>query len=194
MFYVLNIKKVSKIFKSVIIIAIIFMIFIFSFRILFPLKYVDLIYKYSSIYNIEPSLVCAVINTESKFNENAVSDKGASGLMQIRKITADWAAEEIDLQNYSYDNIFQPDININLGCWYLKRLSNQFNGDLKLILAAYNAGSGNVSKWLYDSRYSQNGRNLDNIPFKETHNYVNKVKRMKLVYEILLKFVGGKYE
>lgn len=194
MFYVFNLRKNLKYFKIIGLILFIVFSCIFLLNRIYPLKYIDIIYKYSKIYGMEPSFVCSVINAESSFNEKAVSNKGASGLMQLMKPTADWAAEEIGFENYNYKNIFDVETNIHIGCWYLSRLMKQFDNDLTLVLAAYNAGSGNVSKWLYDSRYSKDGEELDNIPYKATSKYVEEVKKNQKVYEWILKSFGGKYE
>ena len=72
-------------------------------------------------------------------------------------------------------DIFEPEDNIRIGCWYLNRLYREF-GDLDLVIAAYNGGSGNVKKWLADEEFSSDGENLETIPFKETASYVEKVK------------------
>lgn len=194
MFYVFNLRKNLKYFKFIAVIMSIIILGVFVINRLYPVKYLDIIYKYSKMYGIDPAFVCSVINAESSFNKNAVSDKGASGLMQLMKPTADWAAEEIGFENYNYKDIFDVEINIHIGCWYLSRLMKQFDNDLTLVLAAYNAGSGNVSKWLYDTRYSKDGEQLDNIPYKATNKYVKDVTKNQKVYKWILKAFGGKYE
>ena len=127
---------------------------------------------YSKEYNLDENLVYSIIKAESKFKEDAVSRKGAKGLMQIGDGTRDWAAEELKLEKV---DIFKPQDNIRIGCWYLNRLYREF-GDLDLVIAAYNGGSGNVKKWLADEEFSSDGENLETIPFKETASYVEKVK------------------
>lgn len=194
MFYAFNFKKTRKYILIGLCIAIGIFACYTAIRTLYPLKNVSLIYKYSNKYGLDPAFVCAVIHTESRFNDTAVSEKGASGLMQIMKQTADWGAGEIGLQDYSYDKIFAPNINIELGCWYLSKLLNQYNGNEKTALAAYNAGSGNIAKWLNDKRYSSDGENIDNIPFSQTDGYIKKVTVAKKIYTIMLKYFGGTYE
>jgi len=156
---------------------------VISYR--YPLKYLDIINKNSVSYNIEPALVCAVIHAESKFVEEALSHKGASGLMQITEGTADWVAEQMNMPNYSYDRIFEPSINITIGCDYLAWLLERYR-NVNLAVAAYNAGCGNVDKWLKNPKYSADGKNLDVIPFKETQDYVNRVLMNKWVYDLIL--------
>jgi len=157
------------------------------FVIYYPLGHQTTIKKYSEIYGIDPYLVAAIINVESRYDKNAVSRKEARGLMQISPITGYWAAKELGIEDFSLDMLFDPEINIMIGTWYLDVLFQEFDGNLQLILAAYNAGSGNVYKWLNDKRYSQDGKTLSNIPFQETREYVDKVHKNIKVYKILYK-------
>lgn len=193
MFYAFSLKKIKKIFFGIVTILTLCIVAYIAVSWYYPLKYIQIIEENCRKYNLSPSLVCAVIHTESKFDKDALSQKGASGLMQIVEGTADWAAEEIGLSNYSYNNIFRPEVNIEIGCWMLDRLINQF-GDLDKALAAYNAGSGNVSKWLKNEKYSKDGKNLDEIPFAETKNYIKRVRFNAKIYDYILKFYGGTYE
>ena len=152
----------------------------------FPIEYEEIITRYSQQYGLREELVCAVIHAESTFRPNIVSKKGASGLMQLMKSTADWGALEIGIIGYDYSNIFDPELNIQLGCWYLAKLIDQF-GSEKTALAAYNAGSGNVNGWLEIKEYSQDGISLDYIPFTETRNYTKKIDRNEKIYFVLFK-------
>ncbi len=147
-------------------------------------KYEEYINKYSEMYDLDPLLVLSVMKTESKFNEKAESKKGAKGLMQIMDETGTWAAEEVGIEYFRTNLLFSPEINIQLGCWYLDNLLDQFE-DLSLALAAYNAGSGNVTKWLEDPQYSKTGEELDHIPFPETKKYVDKVITNYNIYKYL---------
>jgi len=157
----------------------------FVFKILYPFHYRDLIEKYSAEYNLDPFLVAAIIRVESKFNEKAVSPKGAKGLMQISSTTGKWASKELGIKEYHEELLFNPNINIKIGCWYLNVLNKEFDNNLSLVLAAYNGGSGNVNKWLKDIRYSDDGYILKDIPFAETKAYLEKVYRNLKTYKIL---------
>lgn len=174
--------------KSILIIVIA-VIIIVNFKVIlksfFPLEYEKSIIEYSEMYNVDPNLVAAVINTESKFVVDASSSKGAIGLMQIMPDTGKWIAEKLELSNFNEEIIADPEINIRMGTWYLKKLSEDFNGDYILVLAAYNGGPGNVTKWLEDEKYSSDGENLHKIPFKETKSYVQKVKFNHRIYKYL---------
>ncbi|MCS7165796.1 MAG: lytic transglycosylase domain-containing protein [Candidatus Calescibacterium sp.] len=117
-------------------------------------KYDSIICEASQKYNIDPNLIKAVIKKESNFNPKAQSEAGAKGLMQITDITA---------KHLRVKNPFDPKQNIMGGAKYLAQLLDQFNNDLELAIAAYNAGPGNVKKY-------------GGIPpFKETQHYVQKV-------------------
>lgn len=153
---------------------------------LYPRKYSVYVEKYSKEYNLDENFVYSIIKAESKFNPKALSHKGAKGLMQIADITRDWAIVELDLDENI--DIYDPETNIMIGCWYLNRLYKEF-GDTDLVIAAYNGGSGNVSKWLADEKYSEDGEKLHIIPFNETDKYVKKVNRN---YEQYNKIYGKK--
>ncbi|SEN33995.1 soluble lytic murein transglycosylase [Peptostreptococcus russellii] len=141
-------------------------------RIFYPTEYSEYVEKYSEEYKVDKYLIYSIIKTESKFNPDAVSSKGAAGLMQITDVTASWAAKELKLKNA---DIHDPETNIRMGTWYLHRLNKEFKGDLSLMISAYNGGSGNVRKWLRSSKYSDDGKSLTQIPFKETSQYTEKV-------------------
>lgn len=167
--------------KSIIILSIIIIlggVFYFEggrvVQLLYPKKYSIYVEKYSEEYNLDENLVYSVIKAESKFNEEALSRRGAKGLMQIADITRDWAIDELELSEDI--DIYDPETNIRIGCWYLNTLYKEF-GETDLVIAAYNGGSGNVKKWLADEEYSDDGHNLHTIPFLETDRYLTKVKK-----------------
>lgn len=148
----------------------------------YPIGYRNAIVKYSREYQIDPYLVASIINVESKYDKYALSPKEAKGLMQIAPQTGKWAGELLEIENYNEDILFNPDTNIRIGTWYINRLFKEFDGNLDLVLAAYNAGSGNVNKWLTDEKHCSDGVNLDKIPFKETEEYLVRVKSSYRIY------------
>ncbi|WP_317366498.1 lytic transglycosylase domain-containing protein [uncultured Tyzzerella sp.] len=186
MFYILNGKKIIKIFKIIIFFIILILLFIWFVNYILPVKHQNIIEKYAKKYSIEKELVFAVINAESRFNKEAISNKGAIGLMQIMPETGEWLAKKIKIENFSKEMLYDEEININLGCYYLKELINKFE-DETLALCAYNAGSTNVYRWLNDDKYSKDGY-IHTIPFKETDKYIKKIKIFKKGYSILLKY------
>ncbi|NBI05745.1 lytic transglycosylase domain-containing protein [Senegalia massiliensis] len=156
-------------------------------RAIYPLKYKDYIGIYSQTNELEPNLVAAIINVESNFDNEAVSNKNAIGLMQILPETAKWIADINNINEFEEYMLYEPGTNIKLGTCYIRNLIEQFES-LDLALAAYNGGSGNVNKWLKDKRYSEDGKKLDSIPFKETEEYVEKVKIQSKIYKFLYNF------
>lgn len=183
MFKVFN-RIIKKIVRFLVFIIIISILVGLTISFVFPIGYKDYINIYSNQYDIDPFLVAAIINVESKYNKEAVSNRNARGLMQITSQTGKWGAQELAIKGYSDEMLFEPEINIRIGVWYLNQLNKEFNGELSLVLAAYNAGSGNVTKWLADGNYSKDGRVLSEIPFKETKEYLEKVTFNYKVYNV----------
>ncbi len=143
---------------------------------LYPRPYHELVETYAKHYEIDTAVVYSVMKVESKHNTQAISRSGAKGLMQIMDQTGAWGAQEIGIVAYENNMLFKPEVNIQIGCWYIAKLLRQYEGDLEVALAAYNAGSGHVAKWRSNPAYSQDGKHLHTIPFKETRLYVQKVK------------------
>lgn len=180
----MKIKKIG----IVILCIVIFFVFFREgiLKTIYPLKYKEAIMEYSEEYNLDPYLVMAVIKSESNFNKDVVSHKQAYGLMQLTEPTATWIVGEMKKENFKYSDLFDAETNIQMGCWYLNNLREEFN-DVDLVLAAYNAGRGNVNKWLENSEVSKDGVNLHNIPFGETDKYIKKVKVNYNLYKFLYK-------
>ena len=148
----------------------------------YPLNYEDLIEKYAVKYSVDPYLAASVIWVESRFLPEAISPQDARGLMQILPTTAQWASVRMGLEDYQEEQLFEPEINIEIGTWYLSFLNSQFPDNRDLVLASYNGGIGNVLKWLDNREYSSDGKQLDHIPFPETRNYVTKVQEVYDIY------------
>ncbi len=139
----------------------------------YPMTYADTIIECAESYNVDSALVASVVNSESGFKKDVKSPKGAIGLMQLMPATAEWVAEKLN-EEYSEEKLYQPELNIKLGTYYLGYLIEYFN-NTELGLCAYNAGQGNVSNWLLNKEYSVDGKTLTKIPYKETENYLNRV-------------------
>ncbi len=147
---------------------------------LYPREYSELVTKYAKEYDVPEALVYAVICTESDFDPNAVSHVGAQGLMQLMPDTMDWLSRLLD-EDAPTGEITDPETNIKYGTYYLRHLYDRFSS-WDTAIAAYNAGHGKVGAWLKDTRYSENGTDLKNIPYEETRNYVNKVSEAYNIY------------
>lgn len=142
----------------------------------YRLEHPDSIILSADEFGVDRYLVAAVIHCESGNRQDAVSPSGAVGLMQIMPPTGEWIANKLELGDYSEGRLVEPELNIRMGCWYLAYLSDKYGGDRAHVLAAYNAGPGNVDKWLQDPAYAENGV-LRAIPFAETEQYVDRVQR-----------------
>ena len=157
-----------------------------SFNYYFPLRHIELINHYADKHGVDPVLVASLINVESRFDAQAVSHAGASGLMQLMPGTANWIADAIGMTDFDFDTqVFDPAVNINMGTWYIARLINN-HYDVTAALAAYNAGSGNVANWLQNPQLSTDGLTLEHIPFPETRRYVAVVTGILPVYRFRL--------
>lgn len=149
---------------------------------LFPLKYKEVIGECAVEYGLETDLILGVIYAESGFRENASSGK-AHGLMQISEATGEWILKKMG-EEYSAEKLYDPEISIRMGCFYLSYLINHYR-NTETALAAYNAGMGNVSSWLRDSKYSTDGKALTEIPYGETAKYVQRIRTLRKIYKIL---------
>ena len=181
-------KKTIKILFIVFIIIsiLIFSIKMFSIdkrilKILYPNNYSSYVEEYSKLYGVDKYIIFAIIKNESNFNQIIASNKGARGLMQLMEATANEVAEKIGLEKI---DIIDPETNIKLGTKYFSILYKKYN-NTELALAAYNAGSGNVDKWIEKGIISEDAKNIENIPYKETNMYVRKVIQSKQIYEFL---------
>ena len=149
-----------------------------------PQQYAESVQKYSERFNVPEELIWAVIKTESGFDSSAVSSVGAVGLMQLTEATFNEISTQRLKEGLAAGMRYDPDTNIRYGVWYLSYLYGRFE-NWNTAFAAYNAGPGNVSKWLEDSEYSSDGETLSYIPFKETRNYVKKVNKAIELYDRL---------
>jgi soluble lytic murein transglycosylase len=142
-------------------------------RLWYPLRYATIVRGHAAHYHLDPALLAAVIETESKFNANARSDVGAVGLMQLTPSTAKGIALYTGGHDFRLSDLTNPEINVRYGAWYLRHLLDRYHQDERLALAAYNAGEDNVDRWQKEHV---------GIQFGETRDYVDKVERLKKIY------------
>lgn len=150
-------EEILKNKKLLIVIIIILVILVFLgifkdkiLRIIYPKTYKEVVSIYAEEYSVEENLIFAVIKAESNFNPQAISNRGAVGLMQLMEETAKDVAQksqmDIDTQNIK-DELLKVDNNINIGTKYLQALLERYQNK-EVALAAYNAGIGNVDNWI----------------------------------------------
>ncbi len=178
------VKKLVSLLLATVFLGVVFMHLINFFL---PMKYQDEIKSASIKYGVDEKLIYAVIKTESNFRENATSVKDAKGLMQLKDDTAKWCASKMNLENFSPDNIYDPETNINLGVWYLSYLISE-TGSEDLAIIAYNAGINRVKQWKDSGIVSETIQENNQIPYPETKNYLKKVKYFKILYGYRLKY------
>lgn len=149
-------------------------------RAFYPFYYRPTIETHAKTFGLDPLFVAAVIRQESGFRPKAKSPVGAVGLMQLMPKTGTWAAEQLGIKNFQVAQLEDPDMNVRLGCWYLRYLFSQFREPAK-VLAAYNGGEGNMAYW-----GTLQGEQLKHA-FPETQGYVAQgmkaYKRYKELYQ-----------
>ncbi len=182
MLVIVNKKKFAR-FIAVILIIVALLSVNNVLRLIYPLEYEDVIIKYADEYQLDKHLVMGVISAESRFDADAVSSKDAVGLMQIKADTAQWCVERLNI-NADISDLSNADVNVHIGCAYLDYLKDLFENE-ETAVAAYNAGLGNVRKWLENAEYSADGKTLSKIPFEETEKYVERVFSRKKTYKKL---------
>jgi soluble lytic murein transglycosylase len=147
-----------------------------------PLRHEDIIRQQAADKKVDPTLIAAVIYTESRFRDQT-SHVGAKGLMQIMPETADYIARKSGGTQFTRADLATPQINIAYGTWYLRYLLTKYHGNTILTLAAYNAGEGKVDEWWRSaSSRGEKFRVADHIPFKETRDYVGRVLDARAEY------------
>ena len=153
---------------------------------LYPQKYSEYVRSAAEKYSFDERMIYAVIRTESRFDPNATSDVGARGLMQLMPEAYDWVGYRMkDNRNLTYDDMLNPEYNIEYGTYLLKILYDEY-GDYETAVAAYHAGRGSVNNWLKDPENSSDGKILDKkIPSSATAHYVNKVMKAYKMYSQL---------
>ncbi len=141
-------------------------------RIWYPLEYQQIVRGHARNYDLDPALLAAVIYQESKFKAGARSRSGAIGLMQLLPDTAKGIALHTGGSKFRVQDLYDPEINVRYGAWYLRHLLSKY-GDELTALAAYNAGQNNVDRWRSEGV---------GIQFSETRHYVERVEELKRIY------------
>ena len=132
----------------------------------YPLRYEHIVRGHAENYRLDPALVAAVIYQESKFRADARSDSGAVGLMQLLPDTAKGIAARTGGSQFEVDDLYDPEINVRYGSWYLRHLIDKY-GTEERALAAYNGGQGNLDR---------------GVMYPETRHYVDRVLELRGIY------------
>jgi soluble lytic murein transglycosylase len=175
-------KKRSKMGKRLVISSILAILAAFSImnipileKVIYPYPNQAIIEKYAKQYGVDPLFVVSVIREESKFLPQSESHKGAKGLMQLMPSTAQSIAVSLGDKTYKAQDLLSPEKNIQYGTWYLASLQKVFANNTTLVTAAYNGGRGHVQEWIKSGQIDPNNIRLQDIPFKETQDYVGRV-------------------
>jgi len=144
-------------------------------KVIYPYPNRAIIETYAHKYGVDPLFVISVIREESKFLSQSESHKGAKGLMQLMPSTAQSIAESLGDKTYSEGDLLNPEKNIQYGTWYLASLQKVFANNTTLVTAAYNGGRGHVQEWINNGLIDPKNIRIQDIPFKETRDYVGRV-------------------
>lgn len=151
----------------------------------YPVGNISWINYYARIRNLDPALLCALILEESRFNSQALSVAGARGLMQLIPPTAQMIARQLNINSLPESSLFEPEVNLQLGTWYLTNLLKEFSGKISFALAAYNAGPQVVKEWISQGNKLREDEFIESVPYPETRNYVIRVLTSFQVYRTL---------
>ena len=151
----------------------------------YPMTYAPEIRAAAAEFSLDPAYVASVVLAESSFDAEAVSSAGAIGLMQIMPATGEWIAGKLEDEPFDVQRLYQPEVNLRYGCWYLRFLLDRYDGDMYTASTAYHQGQGRVDQWLEDPQYSQDGRTLTAISSAVTDTYVNRIMESYANYQEL---------
>jgi soluble lytic murein transglycosylase-like protein len=150
-------------------------------RMYYPTKYEEDIREYSNKNGVDPYLIMGLIHQESYFNPRAKSRVGATGLMQLMPATGKELAQKL----HTSGDLENPEVNIKLGTYHFRHLTDLFGGNPQLAVASYNAGQGNVLNWRRGAPHKPMDEFLESMPFSETRTYVKRVTILSATYRRL---------
>ena len=149
----------------------------------FPLIYANEVDLHATKHQVDPALIFGLLRQESAFDDSADSAAGAKGLMQLMPKTAKEIASELKQTWLRDSSLFNPNLNIEYGSFYYKKLLEEFNQHPLLATAAYNAGPKKVKRWLANNTALPGDIWIELIPYKETREYVSSVLQYALIYQ-----------
>ena len=155
------------------------------YRLLYPLYYADLLQKHTTKYEIDPLFVAAMIREESRFNADIVSYAGAIGLMQIMPANGPEFSRRLKISQFDTKMLYNPDINIQMGTWYMKSLMDQFDNNHALVAGAYNGGPGRMRRWIKAKQIPDLDEFIEDIGIDQTRRHIKKVIDSYIIYQQL---------
>lgn len=159
---------------------VVFTVVVGAYKVAYPYKYYAQIERYATEYSVDKYLVLALIKTESGYNENAVSKKGAVGLMQIMPTTAEFIAQKLGDKDFKAEKLFEPTLNIRYGIYYLSYLFARFETE-EQVLFAYNAGEGTLKTSLSENSFEQTLNDYQSVK-----SYLEKIEKDKKAYKFVV--------
>jgi soluble lytic murein transglycosylase len=154
-----------------------------DFSLRFPMPYKQQVQQHAQAQELDPSIIYGVMRRESLFDPLARSSVGALGLMQLMPSTARRVAKSLGMKRPRKSDILRVENNIRFGTHYLKTVMKRFDNNVALAAAAYNAGPGNVKRWLPKNSIMSADLWVETVPFKETRNYVQAVLAYSTVFD-----------
>ena len=155
------------------------------YQLLYPLYYTNHLQKHTTNYEIDPLFVAAMIREESSYNADIVSYAGAIGLMQIMPATGRELASRLKIPRFNTKMLYDPDINIQMGSWYMKSLMNQFDNNHALVAGAYNGGPGRMRRWIKAKQIPDLDEFIEDIGIDQTRRHIKKVIDSYIIYQQL---------
>lgn len=148
-----------------------------ALKAMYPLAYNDSVEKYSKEFGVDKYWILSIMREESHYNPAVLSSSNAMGLMQILPSTGKWIAEQLNVKKFKTSDIWDTDLNIRFGTWYLDYLTKYFDGEIFLATAAYNGGQGAIKRRLLNTPNSKLPllEMMDKVPMSETRDYYKKV-------------------
>jgi soluble lytic murein transglycosylase len=163
-------------------------------KLAYPLPYREAIEKAAAEFKLDPSFVAAMVYEESKFNPEVVSPAGAIGLMQIIPSTGKEIAKKLGVKQFSPSRLFEPELNIRFGCYYMRQLMEMFDGNLVLVAGAYNSGPGRINGWVKRFKTEDIDEFVEDMPYPETRRHVKKVIATYEIYRSIYRTAGKRRE
>ncbi len=155
-------------------------------KFIYPKFYNKLVTKETKGYKIDPLIIFSIMREESRFGKNVLSPSYAIGLMQIIPSTGKWIASKLKIEDFDAIMLFNPDVNIKFGVWYVSYLDRLFSGNIDAIFASYNGGPGNGKKWFKDIEGKSRLEIIENnIRYSESKEYVKKCLSSYYTYKNL---------